>query len=739
MLSNKGKPCYPTAVFIRFLKCNGWLFLLLAWLVALLWKVQTYVSGQDPYYYMHLARTLLEEPPGTVAFQKALLKVAPGWPLMLAAVRKVAGPFAPYWLNLVFASLFFCSLVSIIRNCLTAGRSHVVVLYATAIVMFLGYGLNTHFLLYLFRAMPAYALVMLGYWVLVKGGQTIGGCGLAGCLILGAIGMREPMVFALLGAMGWVLTDSQPRRWLRVGSLLLPFVGTITIAVWWLGQGLSAQAVRVASWFDVSFSALWGRIQHAGSAQMVMLLDELTWIGVALLMVGVVVGRRNRSLWCFFAVPALGLLLFYSFLLPHRRYVLSVVTFLGPIVGFGLASLVDLGKGRNQEHSRDSHGSWINMLHGHRQTVASVLLCLPLVWHLARVEPWGPSVSRADVVDFVTDLHQVVPAGDAIVLEHACRYAADAALSFADVSQLINVKSVKKWLKTGRAAYYLRPTGESAFYRRSSRVHPRINLYGDLKSIFNLTQVSGAPELGVAGGNFVVHRITPWHRHLVQNSVHVEEGQPAAVWLDLGAGDEDVAKRIRLLSGSGMLLKEWDAPKTQGFVILSLSEAMTPSATLYVELESDTVLPDSFADHVLLPGHASEFKSGHGMSMSVRRWFAPDVSLRLVDDRSIALFATELRFYPPPLLGPSGTWKVRLQCSTTESLTTPFVITNDVHGLPPQTVQVIPGPARFWNSFVVPLSNSEDTPPVYIRAVVPQGLIRIHAVRFYWDQPVSDS
>ena len=729
---------------MRWLRRQVWLLALFVWLFALMWKVQTYVSGQDPSYYISLARTLLDADPGSPQFRAALLRVAPGFPVMLAGIRYLAGPFAPYWVNLAWACLFFACLASVVRKTLAQDTGVGVVLLTTAVVVFLGYGLNTHFLLYLFRGMSACALAMLGFWVLIRGGDTARGCGLAGLCLLGAVSVREPMIVAWLAGLGWIVesrrgilsrpggrgtrqdvASTRSSLAVRVGAFVTPLALAVATVSLLFGSGLSSQAARISSWFLSSPGVLLTRVGNGAASQCSMLFDELTPVGLLLIGLGACVHRKTLLVrWCLLA-PAAGLFTLYSFLPPHRRYLLSVLMFLAPIAGLGVHTAITFC-------ARDNRAVWLRG--------ATCLLCLPLLWHLYHVQPWGPKVTRTDVVAFVGGLEQAAAPGDGVVLEHACRHAADAIASFSHARQLVDEPAVSRAMAMGRSVFYLRPVNEQAFYSAPTRFRPRINLYGELQNRFHLTTEGDIASLQIADGSFDLLRVTPWTRRLVRNEVSVVRNQPAFVWLDLGGTDPDAPKTIRIRSERGTLLKEWTLASGNGFVVLGLSRLVTRTQILQVEVESSALLPDEIVDHVALPGHASPFLAGHGMSWSARTWFQSDLPPQIISDRSVMMFARDLVFYPPPMLGEAGRWEVLFQCSVTDALEESFRLVSDVSGESARILDVDPPAKRFWNSFVVPLSDSVDTPPVRIRAEgLRRGLIRIHALRFQQEQVVPDS
>ena len=703
-----------------FLKEHVWLFLLFAWLLAVMCKVQTYVSAQDPGFYMHLGRMLLDNPPGSPAFREALFRVAPGFPLILAAVRTIGGPFVPYWINLGFAGLFFAGLASVTRRCLTRHADDGVVVYTTAIVMFMGYGLNTHFLLYLFRGMPAYAFAMMGFWVLVRWRGSIPAAGLAGCFLMAAIGVREPMVFAWLGAAAWIVTNRTSRSWRPLVAFVAPLLSALLLLKALLGQGASSQAANVFSWLDRI--PLGARLLEGVPSQVMLVGDELSWWGSGLVLTGLWTGRRNRSLWCLFLMPALGLLLFYACLPVHRRYILSLLVFLGPIAGLGLYTLVVRVRWR-----------WA-------QSLALTLLCIPLLVHLVRVQPWGPAVSRAEVLQFVSDLQAIVRPGDGVVLEPACRHAADALVSFSDANQLVAIEEVTAWLEAGKTAFYLKPLSERALYKRPGRVHLRFNVVSDVSAHYNVTRIHAEQPLRLADGEFDLYGITPWDRSLVRNDIQVTDSGSSAVWLDFRSADPLASTTVRIRSDGSESVQEWKPVKAQGLVLLGLGERSSEQTNLQVEMESTALLPDVVVDHVFPAGEESLFRAGHGLSSSVRDWFTSDMSQQTLDDYSIAFFDRNLEVHLPTLLGESGDWVMHLQLSVTQPFSEPSIITTDVAGRPLQTCSVAPDAGRFWNSFIVPLSNSADTPAVRIRVVddLP-GVLRIHAVRFTMGVIDSDS
>ncbi|MBU1909601.1 MAG: hypothetical protein KJ726_06120 [Verrucomicrobia bacterium] len=186
-----------------FLKKHGALLAACAASAAVvLWfhlRILTYVTAQDPFLYIRLARKLVAASFSPAEIVGVFAWMMPGYPLLLAAAIRLAGPFAPYWVNLPFTIGLFMLIALLARRLYADGLPLVAMtLYAVWIILG-GHGLNPHFLLYPFRESPMLFFCLLGFLLILvareKGRVT--GYVLAGLSFLLAGAIREPALFCV--------------------------------------------------------------------------------------------------------------------------------------------------------------------------------------------------------------------------------------------------------------------------------------------------------------------------------------------------------------------------------------------------------------------------------------------------------------------------------------------------------------------------------------------------------------
>ena len=332
----------------RWLKILFWVALSAGTLWAYT-RVHTYATGQDPKTFLVLAKRMLQGESGA-----GTGLVAPGWPLVLAAVMRVFGVRAAFWTNVPLFALLFVAVGALAGRLSKDWRRGCVVAAGSALLMLGGAPYNPHFLLWVFRQTPVYLTAALALLCLERAvarrvagrpGAAVAWLGGSLAWVVAGVLVRETGVlllpamglYLLADALGWMgaCKERGPHRWLLAGIFAgVGGAGAVGLAVAW-GLGLlsgSAQTGYLLELLPHLFSRSSPLMEMAG-----WILGELGWAGFAALLVGIAlsVRRRNRGYLLLFLVPAATFLLFDGMLKAHRRFFLSTLFFLSPVAMMG--------------------------------------------------------------------------------------------------------------------------------------------------------------------------------------------------------------------------------------------------------------------------------------------------------------------------------------------------------------------------------------------------------------------
>ena len=688
-------------------------------------SIRNFVTAQDPFFYIGLAKTLLREPPGCEMFWQAFFRVAPGYPLLLAAAIALLGDFGAYYVNPALAVFFSWTLFAILRfRAPSRDRTVMIASMLSLLPIFFGYGLNIHFLLYPFREVPAYAFAFAGYVLIENAAATtrarprlLG----AGVLLVLAAGIREPMLVCLVcAAARWFLVES-PRRW-QVGWLLLPLVVLLVVsaALYLLAEhGVSFQARYV--WFALSNSAERAEVVSQYMARLAALsgfvIEAFTWPGIFFLLIGLHAHRKAPGTWLYFVIPSLCFVFFYACVEAHRRYALVAVAFLAPLAGEGFACLLRAVSARMK---------WDGSMSRRVLAAFTLLLAGGMIILAANQKSWGPSVSRSEVRRFQQALAAVVADEDAVYHEPACRYLRDALVTYTDVTlETPSAGMDRRLANRKRSCWYLRPTNKEAFYTRIIHQYPvsTEHLVRAQADLVPHMDAGGQPAVvEIAGGQFELQKIEPWSHREVSQSIHCRAGEPLTLWLDLETSDSAAGKTVRVReTGSGRIVQESRIESGNGFVAVFIPGAKIRSSSLIVEVRSDSVLP---AEPVYGTGIGPEpvsFPLAHGRGRSVSRWIRPPFEVVRGEPKFLAVCRIGGTLCLPPVYGPASEAEVLLLLDPVAGEEKEVVLSyhfqNDVVGEDRSLFSDSPQ----WNSFRLSLCDRAGEELCVIMSAEPEG------------------
>lgn len=582
-------------------------------------KVLTYSTGQDPRIYIVLARRLVRSSFDPETLSSISGFIVPGYPLVLAAVMKLFGPLAAYWVNPVFLAGFFVFFTLLVRRCLGGGRSEMVIVLATMCVVLSGYPLNAHYLLYPFRGAPELFFMFLAMHLLERGVRsTAPGAwrwSLAAALALLAGGvLRETVVFVAAGMLAWMVARpawGRPRT--RRSDLLAFLLPLAAAAVAVLAVGLWRGELLNMQW-RVWFNSLLGRfpskpVGRSLREMLVLLRSEFGWFLLPLA-VGLVRAVRRPAALFLFALHALLFLVFYACFKPHPRYLLTVVVFLGPLAGWGIAAILD-GLERIPRVPRALP-----------YAAAVVLLAALNVHAVARLGLWGPRVTRCDVVALTRSVDALVPPGSPLLVDKSCRYLVDVLTVFTDVEP-VDPLTLGTNLVAQPPLVFAEPLDEACFYpdKHGVRAALWIRRHADLR-----TPEGAGPdvcEFSLGDGGYRCGAVVPWTCTQAVERVEFEPGRAALLWLDFGNAGAGTRRDVELGSAAGATLGRWRTDRSRGLQAFYVPASAVTSEEAEVRVASRTPFPSRVVAAVDAADDLSRFDLADGRRPSVDDWLEP--------------------------------------------------------------------------------------------------------------------
>ena len=608
-------------------------------------RVYTYVTAQDPFWYIGLARTLLNSTPGSQEMAHGLSFVSPGYPLLLAGAIACFGEFAPYWFNFVLGMFLFVAYATLIVRITGNMHDTGLVLALSLYVWVTAYYLNTHFLLYPFRGTPIYLLMLVGYLLLHWGHDRHPATAwtlAAGLCFAAAIAIRETAVLGLVGAalwLAWTFRGAAARR--HIGVLLAPMIAGLLL-LFVIGF-LHERPVnsQMSSWSRLLTSKsplqLLADMQHTGVTMAGFLWDGVHAWGALLLAVGIWKSMRRPALICFFIVPAALLYGFYCLYIPHQRYFLTVLVFLSPVLCLGLLHLIQIACRPIAKRIPRAEAAM-------RWLVAIILA--GLTWgEITKLEPWERRVTREDVRAFQSDMQGL--AGDrslSIYHERTCRYLGDAATCFTDAS-LPNPKFVRGALAEGERCLYFQPLNRDCHYEgylhgvlsdSGVTTEKVLRHFCELTPLLN--DMGQTQSVSIARGTFAVFEAAPHEETVRTFQPRPRAGRPHVFWLDFGAGSQDQIARVRLVDGNETVLFPWTEVPARGIQGVAVAGSRLPTSWVGLEVESDQPLPENLLLTAQVDERPARFVFDGNRSLSTHRWFRAPFVIPAIRHTRIGVF-----------------------------------------------------------------------------------------------------
>lgn len=615
-------------------------------------RMGTWVTGEDPFIYLKLARRLLESGFSREAVAELAAFIAPIYPLWITLVLGVAGPAAVYVLNLVTWILLVALAGRWVAQQMKPNERIFEVWMGAvfALVLLGGYGLNVHFLLLPFRETTALLVVVLALLMWDRAVRASSyGCGLAtGLLTILAMGIREPVALALVGP---VLFDLW--RIFRYRSSARPLLGVVTLPLLVLILLTSLYLIDV--WQPNFQIKLWWSSLTAGAAgsrYINRLVETAHWIPGELGWFGIISAvwafwrqRRHPHIFWSYFFPSLLFLAFHAGYTPHRRYFLMTLFFLIPAVGYGSYDAFGTLAGRFIGRSGRKRAAW---------ALAWSALMAVLLWTAVHVQPWGSRVSRDDVRQMARALSVV--SDKQIAVDPRCRRLVDALVTYADM-QPVNFAD-DAFRKT---RWSIVPLNDAALYPPDRPLQQV--LWPNLLRYYGRADRSDASTLRFPLGQarFQVKGWTPWDHRVIECEVDLKEGW-GVLWLDLGAGDDVPSPASVVVQTGEKVLWRGDV-SARGWQPIAVRTPEATGATLRVRIEAATgCLPDQPIVAVQRARRFVSFGLTNQRSLSTDRWMegdgpaAPRPSWRLA---APAHFLRRVRL-PIPSGELIGAWSCRL-------------------------------------------------------------------------------
>lgn len=581
-------------------------------------RILTYVTAQDPFIYIRLARRLADASFNPAEILGVFQWMMPGYPLLLAASLRAGGPFAPYWVNLPFTVGLFVMLLLLARRLYADGLPLAVMTLSGVWLILAGHGLNPHFLLYPFRESPMLFFCLLGSLLALASREKGGSAELfaAGLSFLLAGSMREPALFCAPFA-AWAIARSagRGRRARALGRFFLPF---LPAGLLWIGMSLAKGSWGTAQMSFWTYGLPAGgplvKLQHAWNSFLLMLgaLGRAAgWVGCGLMALGLVdaVRRRREVLLCF-GLPGLALLLFYGCRDAHPRYVLEALVLLSPLALGGVhvlwtmaAALVERILPRRGEIAL---------------AVAGLLLvAIPLFTTVRRAEPWGIRVSRADIRRFREQVRPYEGTNTLVFLDTRCRYLADAFASYTRV-RTADPLGAERVRGEGVRLSYADPAGREA-YVATGREYQGVPPETVLRHYFDVEPAGEADRVQLGPQVYKMKEVRPWTATRALFPLPANPSAPLLAWLDFQAATQAV-KTVALLDDRRNVLRSWSLGPEVQLQPLCLDSG---EAAAFVSVESERPFPARLIRGIDEAGRPRVHDLTRLRALSLASWFKP--------------------------------------------------------------------------------------------------------------------
>lgn len=720
---------------MKTLKQNALFLLALALgVLAVYLRIHTYTTGQDPRTFLLIAKVFAG---GTSAAVDTHL-VVPGWPLVLAAVIRLFGLHAAFWTNVPLFVLLVWTIRALAEEVTGRPVRSMVVAAGSGLLLLGGFTLNPPFLLWVFRQTPMYLTGMLSMLCLARAVRSqaagrllpafawLAGAGLAtlagvlvretGVLLVPAMGL-----YLLANALGWAGPSAAPDkparcRWFLVW--LLAAAGGAALAA--LLLALFVFHVQLASQqggFLVQ-QLPWIVERPFMQSQWVRMIRELPsefgWIGVFCLLAGIgsSLRRRHREFLFLFLLPALAYWAFDGSLQRfHRRFYLSTLTFLAPLVMHG-ACIVAEWAGRTASRLAQARNPDFRPWPRRRLRAAAwaaMALWFLSVWY--HTQPWGPRTSRAEAEHALAAIAPWVGPDRPLLVDWRTRYLTDLLEVFTDwPSETVKPDDPAAYVRSPELVF-ARPLDDNAMCDQSVVVGVRADAI--LDNNVRLEEVPGTSTFSLGEARYRLERVLPWTRRRAACTVppppvaHLFPDPPVTllrVRADAGAATNAI--RVTL---QGHEIADRLHP---GFNLLPiprpLAEIVRENGGGLLVFEADSPIPDDFIPEWLSPDDpldmpfgdawqptydnylSDEFRALDGMPLPDRNYPEWPVRVKMVE------FGGDGRIFLPEGMDGAGavtaTWFFSLALRPvmdapdgTVSLTLSLP---DLPDVPPQTVTV---------------------------------------------------
>ncbi len=619
-------------------------WLLVLWVML---RIQTYVSGQDPYIYISLARKLVRSGFSSSELMSIAGFIAPGYPLLLAGSIAVFGPFAPYWMNFVLMLGLVLVWVLMIRSIFGKGRIEAAVAIACLFFVLRAYVLNAHYLLYPFRGTPMLLFMFLGMLAVHRAGVlnrkllTLAG----GISFVVAAAFREPAVIAMTGLIAWLLC--RPFKWkdrgIHVGLFLLPgiLVGLVVLG-FMLTKGEGAN-FQVKLWLSKVFGQTEGEagalFRKNATMMCIFLRDSFqmgfsnrlwSYAGGALLLAGIIRGARRLETWTFFVLPAGLFFVFYAGYVAHWRYFLTVFVFVAPLMASGLEWCVGAAARLLERRGRVPGVV--------AYAVCCVALTVILGHSISKSGPWGPKFPMNEAKRFQAALDMSSLPAERIIIDHRCNYLVDALVCLTDTSPADAGDLQGMWEKDGRA-FFAMPLSDECFSSsgryKGATAEQILRQHADLRE---LTLEDGTPvQWKLADALYGLYEVTPWTNTTTRQEVSLLPGEGFVLWLDLRdsalghaevsvveaeSGEQIAAIRTERAGIMGLLIEDSKVTHSKGILVVA----------------ADAPIPADLTPVAVRSADMRAFPAASERSLSIGRWFRDPFERGGTGDKYAAVF-----------------------------------------------------------------------------------------------------
>jgi len=614
-------------------------------LLAAQLQILTYASGQDPFTYTRLALDLLQGGMSLAAFRSVADFIIPGWPMVLAGVIQLFGPYAVSWVGFFVCWGAGAGLLRLARKWGLGPAGGLLLAGALLWLVWSGESLYAHFLLYAFRGAPQFFCLVWAF-VLLEGADPArrsGGArlGLAmGVLLAGAL-IRETVLLALPGMLAWVLLAPawKNRRWQGAACLLAPLaVLAAGVLVYVLASGWKGNAQFQSWWMfltQMDAAAYGGRLM----TYFRLIAAAAGWPGWMLFALGMWFLCRQPARLLLWIPPALFLAAFYAVFMVHQRYVLDCYLLLAVVAAAGLAFAIEAASRRAGLRFRP----WI--LGG------GVALVLGLnLWAIRQLSVWGSKITKAEVENFIQTTQLHVPDPSQLWTDIHSRHLVEVVWVHLNNHPLPQLESATAIYEKGdRYIWSLSHPGQEG----GVSIHNLILQHADIQPV--VEENGQRVEAGLGEVPYQLYRLSPWTKRVVGQDWGPEES--SLLWLDFRESDPDAHRKVRLLAPGGEEIQQWTVTGGNGLIPLAVeTNRIRDRARLRVAVESEGMLPAELIRSPEINGAWDSFTMERGRLPSALKWVQPPADFGGPDDKwGVAITRAAQFGFPVPRGG--GDWQ----------------------------------------------------------------------------------